>query len=301
MHILAKSVCVIGCSLVLVNQGVAQGGGITREALLSAPTPRTEQGHPDLNGLWIGGVPGAPNFSSTGPGGAFYLQGNQGEDPDVVGSSFAVRDGNFFWLEIDQEIFIKSDRENMPLYRPEYWEQVRWNEEFGYERPADPGFGCQENGIVKRGAPDEIIQLADRIVLLYRGAPPAIRQIPLNRPLPTEDEYEGLYILGRSVGHWDGDTLVVETVDFPYDMIWYSTRGWPQSPGTKITERFTRTGNLLRVEMTVDDPAFIEPWEVRPMEVRLNPNPNALLPQTTPCVELDAGFLTGERFGERFR
>jgi|GEM_PF-950599 len=296
MRIFSATVLAVGITAVLTELGIAQE--VTREELLNAPTPRTEQGHPDLSGLWIGGVPGSPGFSSTGAGGAFYVARS-----DDGSAAFQVRDGNFYWVEIDQEIFVKSDRENMPLYKPEYWEQIRWNEEYGYERPVDPGFGCKEIGIVKRGFPDEIIQLPNKVVLLYGRSPPAIREVPTDgRPLRSEDEYEGLNQLGgSSVGRWEGDTLVIETVDFPDELVWYSTRGWPMSANAKITERFSRQGNVLRLEMTVDDPAFIRLWEVRPIERQPNPNPNALFPPIPACIELAGDSISGERFGERFK
>tara|TARA_Y100000817_G_scaffold168727_1_gene131893 strand:+ start:9482 stop:10396 length:915 start_codon:yes stop_codon:yes gene_type:complete len=302
MHIFSKTVLAIGIITVLTQHVIAQD--VTREELLNAPMLRTAQGHPDLTGVWIVGVPGAQSFASNGPGGSFYRIASSDNE-----SVYQVRDGNFYWGEIDQEMFVKSDRGNMPLYKPEYWEEVRWNEEYGYERPVDPGFGCREAGIVKRGFPAEIIHLPNKVVLLYGSefvSPlTAIRQIPTDgRPLRTEDEYEGLNQMGgSSVGHWDGDTLVVETVDFPADLLWYSTRGWPMSPGTKITERYTREGDVLRLDITVDDPAFIEPWEVRPEERRPDLNPGALFPPTPVCLEL-AGDSVAEAagsFGARFR
>ena len=294
MRIRSTSLLAVVATVAFAEQGMAQDAA--RAALLNAPLPRTEQGRPDLTGLWVGGVPGAREFSSTGAGGAFYVARD-----DEGSAAFQVRDGNFFWVEIDQEIFIKSDRENMPLYKPEYWEQIRWNEEYGYEKPVDPGFGCQEKGIVKRGFPNEIIQLPNKIVLLYGRAPPAIREVPTDgRPLRTEDEYEGLTQLGgSSVGHWEGDTLVIETVDFPDDLVWYSTRGWPMSANAKITERYTRRGDVLTLEMTVDDPAFIRPWVMRPIERRPHPDANALFPLTPVCLELAGDSISGERFRQR--
>jgi hypothetical protein len=294
MRTWSTTILVIAIWAALAGHGLAQD--VTREALLNAPTPRTEQGHPDLTGLWVGGVPGAREFRSTGVGGAFYVARD-----DEGSAAFQVRDGNFFWVEIDQEIFIKSDRDNMPLYKPEYWEQVRWNEEYGYERPADPGFGCQEKGIVKRGFPSEIIQLTNKVILLYSGAPPAVREVPTDgRALRSEDEYEGLTQLGgSSVGRWEGGTLVVETVDFPDELVWYSTRGWPMHANAKITERYTRRGDVLTLEMTVDDPAFIRPWVLRPVERRPNPNPGTLFPLTPVCLELAGDSISGERFRQR--
>ena len=303
MRILSTAFVAVGIAAGLAPQGLAQAPAPaappTREQLLSAPTPRTAEGRPDLTGVWNRAVP-APN-AAAGPR-AFYLyDGSVPSQENEVQSAWAVRDADFYWLEIDQEIILKGNRENLPLYKPEHWEQVRINEEYGYERPADPGWGCQEVGIIKRGFPAEIIQMPHKVLLRYGGHRSAVREVAIDgRPLRSEDQYEGLHILGGStVGRWQGDTLVVETVDFPPDLVWYSTRGWPMSPDAKITERFTRQGDVLRLEATVDDPAFIRPWVLPPMERQITPG--ALLPPAPTCIELDKEFLSGPRFGERFK
>ncbi|HEX2460532.1 MAG TPA: hypothetical protein VHJ58_10330 [Vicinamibacterales bacterium] len=303
MRILSTALVAVGIAAGLAPQGLAQAPAPaaprTREQLLSAPTPRTAEGRPDLTGVWNRAVP-APN-AAAGPR-AFYLyDGSVPSQENEVQSAWAVRDADFYWLEIDQEIILKGNRENLPLYKPEHWEQVRINEEYGYERPADPGWGCQEVGIIKRGFPAEIIQMPHKVLLRYGGHRSAVREVAIDgRPMRSEDQYEGLHILGGStVGRWQGDTLVVETVDFPPDLVWYSTRGWPMSPDAKITERFTRQGDVLRLEATVDDPAFIRPWVLPPMERQITPG--ALLPPAPTCIELDKEFLSGPRFGERFK
>jgi len=138
-----------------------------------------------------------------------------------------------------------------------------------------------------------------KVLLRYGGARSAIREVAMDgRPLRSEDQYEGANILGGStVGRWDVDTLVVETVDFAPDLVWYSQRGWFMSPGAKVTERFTRQGDVLRLETTVDDPAFLRPWVLAPMERQVTAG--ALLPPASTCVELDKEFLNGKRFRER--
>ena len=304
MRIVSTALVAVGIIAGAAEHGFAQNppanASRTREQLLSTPTPRTAQGKPDLSGVWNRAVP-APNAGGAGVR-AFYLyDGGVPAAENEVGSAWAVRDADFYWLEIDQEIIIKSDRENMPLYKPEYWEQVRNNEEYGYERALDPGFGCQEVGIVKRGFPAEIIQVPHKVLLRYGGARSGIREVAMDgRPLRSEDQYEGLHILGAStVGRWEGDTLVVDTVDFATDGAWYSTRGWPMSAETKITERFTRQGDVLRLETTVNDPAFIRPWVLDPMERQVTSA--GMLPPAATCIELDKDFVTGARFGERFK
>ncbi len=81
--------------------------------------------------------------------------------------------------------------------------------------------------------------------------------------------------LGDSVGWWEGDTLVVETVNMNLKGHVYSLGGgFPYSPQTKITERFTRTAkDQILYEFSVDDPAtFTKVWKAEmPMRAAKGP------------------------------
>jgi len=242
----------------------------------------------DLTGMWGRGRGGGGGNAN--PNVVIVRQEQPGIGSDT---KLNVRDGNMNYLEIDQEFQIKR-RDDFPIYKPEHWEQVRYFEEFGYERPADPAFGCKNPGIVRLGAPAEIVQLPNKVILLYGGEHLWVREIPTDgRKLPDEADFEGLRITGTSVGRWDGNTLVIESSDFPADFVWYSTRGWFGSPNARITERFTLTGNSLRLERTIDDPAFQVPWQLDPITLTRNNNPAALLQSPLPCVERDAEHLPG--------
>lgn len=74
------------------------------------------------------------------------------------------------------------------------------------------------------------------------------------------DDDNPLYY-GRSVGEWDGNTLVVSTVGFNEDF-WFTNGGLPHTNRLSLTERFTRTDfDTLRYEVTIDDPgAYTRPW-----------------------------------------
>jgi hypothetical protein len=74
------------------------------------------------------------------------------------------------------------------------------------------------------------------------------------------DDDNPLYY-GRSVGEWDGDTLVVNTVGFNEDF-WFTNGGLPHTSRLSLTERFTRVDfDTLRYEVTIEDPgAYTRPW-----------------------------------------
>jgi hypothetical protein len=80
------------------------------------------------------------------------------------------------------------------------------------------------------------------------------RSLPVN-PAPS--------FMGYSVGRWDGDTLVVETVGFK-DRTWLDFGGRPHTEALRITERITRQRvGRLDIEETLEDPAiFARPWSV---------------------------------------
>ncbi len=66
---------------------------------------------------------------------------------------------------------------------------------------------------------------------------------------------------GHSVGHWEGDTLVVDTVGFN-ERMWIDREGMPHTEKLHLIERFTRTDfNTMKYEMTIDDPgAYTKTW-----------------------------------------
>jgi len=91
------------------------------------------------------------------------------------------------------------------------------------------------------------------------------RQIFLDgRPFP-EDPTPGWQ--GYSVGHWDGDTLVIETRGFRDD-IWIDSNGSPMSDAAKMTEKLHRINlGTMELEITIDDPkAYTRPFTVKQTE-----------------------------------
>jgi len=70
--------------------------------------------------------------------------------------------------------------------------------------------------------------------------------------------------MGHSIGHWDGDTLVVDTIGFN-DKAWFGADSIPHTEKMHITERFHRADlGHLEVEITIEDPdTFIKPWIIK--------------------------------------
>jgi len=86
---------------------------------------------------------------------------------------------------------------------------------------------------------------------------------------------------GDSVGHWENDTLVIDTVGFT-DESWLAWPGWFHSNTMKVTERLKREGNVLTWQATVEDPdVLFKPRTMTPRTLRLNPNPKASSSKTS--------------------
>lgn len=67
--------------------------------------------------------------------------------------------------------------------------------------------------------------------------------------------------LGHSIGHWEGDTLIIDTVGFN-EAFWMNRDGLPHTSQLRLTERLTRrTFDTLDYQVTIDDPgAYTAPW-----------------------------------------
>jgi hypothetical protein len=99
----------------------------------------------------------------------------------------------------------------------------------------------------------KIVQTPHQIVMLSESGDPP-RQIHTDgRPLPKEPDPTWM---GYSVGHWEGDTLVIETVGLN-DRAWLDALGHPRSESMRITERYRRRDfGHMDLEITFNDPKY---------------------------------------------
>jgi hypothetical protein len=107
----------------------------------------------------------------------------------------------------------------------------------------------------------EIVEMPElkRIYMLDIGGPHSFRIIYMDRKEHPKDLLPSYY--GDSVGHWEGDTLVIDTVGFN-EKFWMSRDGLPHTDRLHLTERFSRLdARTLKYEVTIEDPgAYTAPW-----------------------------------------
>ena len=109
----------------------------------------------------------------------------------------------------------------------------------------------------------EILDLRDgqHIYVLNNGGPHSFNIIYMDgRPHPSGRDLVPSYY-GHSVGHWDGDTLVIDTVGFN-ERAWMNRDAFPHTDRMHLVERLTRTDfYMLKYEVTIDDPgAYTAAW-----------------------------------------
>ena len=108
-----------------------------------------------------------------------------------------------------------------------------------------------------------------------------------------EAEFDYTY-MGSTVGHWEGDTLVLDAIGFT-DQTWLGRGGFFHTNQMRVVERFTRRGDTILYDVTVEDPeVLVEPYVLPTRTLRLNPDPGAgLLPERGSCaVSADAAIVT---------
>jgi hypothetical protein len=147
-----------------------------------------------------------------------------------------------------------------------------WARELRAQRVADnqkdnPDALCLPMGFMQlhgHPQPRKIVQTPELIVIMYEGNQ-GLRQIFMDgRDLPKVDENLQPWWYGYSVGRWEGDTLVVESVGFVNDG-WLDVCGSPLTTQGKLIERWRRPDyGHLEIDVTVDDPtAYTRPFTVR--------------------------------------
>ena len=238
------------------------------KVVLDAPPPKTAAGKPDLSGLWMRTRSGPPPENAGGGGGGGQLEPEQAPVPfDPNGPPIAA------FFEAGQNI------EGGLPYTP--WAKELRDKRFAARAKDNPDAQCLPMGFLQfhqQPQPRMIIQ-TEKMILIEYEANYGLRHIYMDgRELPPQGEPQPFWY-GYSVGHWDGDDLVVETnnlrgadEDSPYDG-WMDVNGSPYTRQAKFTERFRRpTLGHLQIDFTIEDPkAYTKPWTVR-VDQRLLPD-----------------------------
>jgi len=142
------------------------------------------------------------------------------------------------------------------------WAAAKKKENFEHRLTADPLTKCYLPGVPRityMPYPFQIFQTPGSTVLIYEYVH-AVRTIYTDRPhLPGHLDFW----LGVSRGRWEGDTLVVDAVDFN-DQTWLDAAGNFHSDALHVVERYTRTGpDHIAYEVTIEDPkVFTRPWKM---------------------------------------
>lgn len=296
---------------VLAILGVLTALGLALQAQQGAPTPRTSWGEPDLQGTWTSqaelSVPFErppeygerrvltdEEFAARRAGVDRQLEADNAEfnietaDRSTAGQVGSATSPPPHWLERGlasrrTSLVIDPPDGRIPALTPEG------------ERRAQTGGGTFVNGSFSNAAFNGPKDLSLWERCITRGLPGAIfptvynanvrivqspgvvaisyemvhdtRVIPTDGGPPLAPAIRGYF--GSSQGHWDGDTLVVEVDNFSDQAIYRGSRDT-----LHLTERFTRVGDALHYEVTVDDPhTWTKPWTAA---LELAPQPEGL-------------------------
>jgi hypothetical protein len=230
---------------------------------LSAPAPLMPDGKPDFSGIWKF-VPRRNSGASSGPA-----------VPSGTGNG-----GLKNYL---------PQGETIP-FQP-------WAEALYKQRVANNGIGLPSEHCLPHSPPGafmipipfKILQTSGQLAILFEEFD-YYRQIFIDGRHHPETLTPTWF--GYSVGKWDKDTLMVDTIGFN-DRTWLDTSGYPHTQDLHLTERFTRRDfGHMEVLVTIDDPkAYERPWS--PL-LHFELQPDTELMEHVCENERDAGHLVGK-------
>jgi len=198
--------------------------------------PRTADGKPNLSAPAPKAADGKPDLSG------LWEPASKGSDPQFLDIAKNVAGGLPFQPWAAE--LVKARREDL--------------------NKDDPDGHCQPLGLVKMHLhpyPRKMIQVPGMVLILFERNTEYRQIFTDGRRLP-EDPQPGFN--GYSVGKWDGDTLVVESIGFK-DGLWLDISGTPLTDAAKVTERFRRPDfGTLEIDITINDPkAYTKPWSIK--------------------------------------
>jgi hypothetical protein len=240
---------------------------------------RTADGHPDLSGIW-----------------AYAVDLPAGGIKRVSNGQVTVKQADLSNRRAPKgEVKGALPFTAAPVYKPEL--QAKVKDLIDHESRTDPVFYCGRPGVPRIGSPRKIVQLPTEIIFFYEDmSGDTYRVIPTDGRPHRADANPGAY--GDSVGHWEGDTLVVDVTNFD-DNTWFGEGGYFHSDAMHVTERlWLDANNNLVWQAIVDDPKVLaQPWTITPRVVKPSNEP---LEESARCVEDDGHrLLNDDHHGQR--
>jgi len=234
----------------------------------AAKVPRMPDGKPNLSGIWQ-----AMNTAN------WDLQDHASRAGLVVALGAAGAEPGGLGVVEGAEI----------PYLPEAKEKKKAN--FAQRLTADPEIKCYLPGVPRATYmpyPFQILHSSKAIFFAYEYAG-AVRNIFLKDPGPAPADSW----MGQSVGHWDGDTLVIDVTGLD-DRTWLDRAGDFHSDALHVVERYTMMGpDMLNYEATIEDPkVFSRPWKIQ-MPLYRHVEKNARLMEFK-CVEFVEDLMYGQ-------
>lgn len=254
--------------LVLAQVFLPGSPAVSQEPAPGFEPARAWDGHPDLNGIWQAIGTANWNLEDHPPSAGPPALGVLGAVPPGQG---VVEGGEI-------------------PYQPWALEQKQKNYENRWRE--DPEARCYLPGVPRATYlpyPFQILQGTGKIQIVY-GFAEANRTIHMDKDNPEPAPIDSW--MGRSHGHWEGDTLVVDAAGFN-GQAWFDRAGNFASSTLRVVERYTPiTPNALWYEATIEDPnVFTRPWKIgMPLYRRLEKNVQVL---EWKCVEFSEELIYG--------
>jgi len=277
----------VGLIVVILLSGAsvaAQFGPPPPPADPNAPVPKLANGKPDLSGSWQA-----------------VAGGQQGSGGDMFRRCTPFQSKNCMeWTNQSEDWpFMSATRldQRQPLYKPEHWDKMieldQWTNKY------DPVMTCQPLGVPREGPPRRIYQTDRDETLIYTGGDAGggygeFRIIPTDGRKHDPKRLDTTF-LGYTVGNWEGDTLALDSISF-VDSTWIGRGGLIHSDSMRVVEKFTRQGDVLLYDVTVEDPImFVEPYVMPTRVVRRSANPDGgLIRERGNCEVYEEGNISSQ-------
>ena len=223
------------------------------------PAENTPPTATNLGAAWGEQLDELPDWTGTwfmGDGFSFPGRAQTVLAPDPAG------DGGFSYGELPGTYFKGAP------YKPEY--QKIYDEKVRVAREQFKVFDSMDSCVVPHGmprilgggpGPTEFIVTPEQTTIIWDYMNEMVRVYTDGRPHPQAGSYAPA-VMGHSIGHWEGQTLVVDTTNMRASA--YDRSGAPHSEQVHVVTRITRKdANTMELAMTIDDPVMLTaPWKV---------------------------------------